>query len=310
MPVRAQRIVVIGGGNGSAIALRALRHIGLRENLSAIIAVSDSGGSSGILRRDFHTLPPGDVLRAVLALSRYDYDFLKDLFYASRFSDLGILSGHNVGNLFLAGAAQYANAAVPAIRALEKAVGAEGRVYPATLADVTLMTELTNGDIVKGEHEIDVPTHDRSCRIARAWLEPNASAYEDAMRVIREADAIILGPGSLYTSIIAALLPVGIGGAIRLSPAKIIHIAGSMYRITGETGPTTLSESVRELQAYVPRHIDTVLYHAQTASGEGRVRMDADALEGYHLVEADLEQAPGEYDTVRLGDALRRCLIA
>ncbi len=314
-----KKVVVVGGGNGSAISLRAFKKYHDSFDISAVISVCDSGGSSGKLREEFHTLPSGDILRAVLALSRYDYALLKKIFYENRFAGVGKLTVHNVGNLFLTLAQQYGGDFISGIRALSQAVESVGYVYPATLAYTQLNVRLANGAVVKTEAAIDVPTYDLNIRIKDAWLDPGGEAYPEAVRAIQSADDLVLGPGSLYTSVIAALLPNGIREAIVQSKAKLIFVAGNAYHAHGETGPQKLSEFVFELQKYLPRAIDTVIYntHALDAVQQKIYQekdwvtflQDPEKLSGYRLVGCLFEESTGGLDPEQLGDIFRDLLI-
>lgn len=258
-----KKIVVIGGGNGSAIVLNGLKQYADKFDISAVISTSDSGGSSGRLRKEFKTLPPGDIVRAVLALSKYDYSTLRKIFYTPRFKGLGEkLDGHNLGNLFLVLTANYCGDLLKSLDALAQSVEAVGHVYPATLTTVDLVAELTNGKIIRTEALIDVPKYSRKLKIKKVWLEPNCKAYFKAVKTIKEADYIILSPGSLYTSIIAALLPIGIREAIKESKAKLVYIEGA-YRTNGETGPECFSGLITQLESYLPRKIDLILHNCQ-----------------------------------------------
>lgn len=314
-----KRVVVIGGGNGSAISLRALKKYAESFDISAVISVSDSGGSSGKLREEFHTLPTGDIMRAVLALSWYDYAILKKIFYENRFSGVGKLTVHNVGNLFLTLAQQYGGDMISGIRALSQAVESVGYVYPATLAYTHLNVRLANGQIVRTEAAIDVPKYDLSLRIKDAWLDPDGDAYSQATQTIRGADYLILGPGSLYTSVIAALLPRGLNGAIADSKAKIVFVAGNAYHIHGETGPHKLSEFVRELQEYVPRRIDCVVCNTHPLDDVQRknyakqdwqvFEQDPQNLADYAFIGRPFEEAEGGLSSELLGDILKGLLV-
>lgn len=316
----SKRVVVIGGGNGGAKSLRALKDFS-DISISGVISVSDSGGSSGRLREEFNTLPPGDILRAVLSLSRHDYGILKRIFYKLRFTDAGKLTKHNLGNLFLILSEQYDGNIINAIRALEQSVEAAGHVYPVTLDKTHLAVELSNGDMVKTEGVIDEPSYGRSLKIKRAWLDPDGEIFEDARHVIEEADYIVIGPGSLYTSIVATLLPRGVREAIDRSKAKIIYVAGNSYTVTGETGPERLSDFVKELQVYVPRKIDYVVHNnhvhndAERAAYVGRewkpFEVDPENIPDYTVIqddfERDLSDAPG-LDSTKLGNILHRII--
>src|SRR3989338_1856908 len=257
---KKQNIVVIGGGNGSAISLLALKPLKGMCTIASINTTADSGGSSGILRELLHTIPTGDIMRAVLALSQYDFQTLRAIFYETRFENLGKLNRHNIGNLFIALGAQFSGNVIESIRALEQAIKCVGHVYPATLDNVQLCAELSNGQIVKGEAAIDVPTYERSLRIQRVWLEPQGRAYPESAKFLRNADIIILGPGHLYTSIIPTLLPSGIKEAIAASKAELIFTPPHFYTLENETGPETLSELVTELEMYLPRALDRIIY--------------------------------------------------
>ena len=255
-----KKIVVIGGGNGSALCLEGLKKYANKFDISAVISMSDSGGSSGRLRKEFNTLPPGDIMRAILSLSKYDYKMLRQIFYKPRFQNTGKLDSHNLGNLFLTLMSQYSGNFLLALEALSQSVEAQGKVYPVTLASANLVAELDNGDIIKTEAFIDNPSYNRGLKIKRVWLEPKCQAYEEAVKVIQSADCIVLSPGSLYTSLIATLLPNGIKEAIdKNKKAKIIYVAGNAYRLDGETGPERLSDFGLQMERYLPRKIDLVI---------------------------------------------------
>ncbi len=268
-----KNIVVIGGGNGSAITIEAVRACGIDMNLSAVISSLDSGGSSGILRREFDTLPAGDILRAVLAMSVYDYrTVLKPLFYSTRFEDVGKLDGHNLGNLFLVLSGNYDGKFVSGIRALEQAVRAVGHVYPATKMKSNLVVRLASGKIVKTESEIDRPNYDLRDRIVEAYMEPKVEANDHAIDMITKADYIFFGPGSLYCSIVASILPTGMREAIDQSKAKLVYVVGNAYEREGETGPTTLSGFISHLERYLPRSLDFILHNDTELQAEQRER--------------------------------------
>lgn len=311
-----RRAIVIGGGNGSAITTQALKqNLDLFE-ISTVVSMSDSGGSSGRLRQEFNTLPPGDILRAVLAMSKHDYTLLKVMFHRIRFVGSGKLADHNLGNLFLVLAEKYSGDYISVIRALEQAVETVGRVYPVTLDKTDLVVELTNGEVVKTEGVIDRPDYDKNLKIKQAWLEPAGNIYQGARRVIEQADYIFLGPGSLYCSIIATLLPTGVKEAIASSPAKLVYVVGNGYEMGGETGPTRLSDFVKELQAYLPRRLDFVVYnnadltHGQKGKyqqkGWGLIEFDSENLAGFNIVAGDYEKEDGGLSKEKLGEILKK----
>jgi uncharacterized cofD-like protein len=312
-----KKIVSIGGGNGTAATIRALKKNFEQFEISAVVSTADSAGSSGKLREEFDIPPPGDILRAILAMSPYGYRMLKPIFYKNRFTTKE-LAGHNLGNLFLTLVTKYQGSLVESIRALEVAVAAYGHVYPVTLKGGHLHVELTNGEVVKGESNIDRPNYDRKHKISKAWLEPEVVAYQNAKEVIENADCVILSPGSLYTSLVATLLPQGIKQAIAKSSARIIYIPGDSYELKGETGPEKLSDFVKTLEQYLPRKIDMVIYNNHKLDelqkkryaerDWGGFEMDIDNLPDHYVVGADYESGTGGLSPVKLGEILRRAI--
>ncbi len=310
-------IVVVGGGNGSAISLNAVKKMNLDLNISAVISMSDSTGSTGRLRQEFNTLPPGDVMRAVLAMSIYQYPLLKKIFYKNRFENVGKLDKHNLGNLFLVLGEQYGGDYIKAVRALEQTVEAVGHVYPTTLQVNDLVGELENGQIVRTEGELDQPKYDKNLRIKKVWLEPEVQIFDEAKKVLEKADYILFGPGSLYTSVIAATLSKGFKEAICKSKAKLIYVAGNARHINGETGPKVLSEFVNELENYLPRKIDVVIYnnHEQTSQelefykqhGWEIIFCDVENCD-CEVLQADFERSGGGLCDEKLGKLLEKIL--
>lgn len=312
-----KKIVVIGGGNGSALCLDGLKKYSNEFDISAVISMSDSGGSSGRLRKEFHTLPPGDIMRAVLSLSKYDYKMLRQIFYKPRFSNVGKLNSHNLGNLFLTLMSQYGGDFLQALEALSQSVEAQGRVYPVTLASANLAAKLNNGRLVRTEEFIDNPSYNRGWKIKQVWLEPRCRAYARAVKAIAGADCIILSPGSLYTSLIAALLPKGIKEAIKKNKkAKIIYAAGNAYRLDGETGPEKLSEVVLQLERYLPRPLDLVIHNSHRPNGKqkkfykekkwGVFEFDKKNLKNIKIKSLDLEAPEGGLSPKKVAAILRK----
>lgn len=253
-----KKVVILGGGNGGSISIRALKN-NSAISLSAVIAMSDSGSSSGALRAELGVLPPGDILRAILAMSRYDYNLLKRIFYDTRYNGKGKLQGFGIGHLFLGLTEKYNGGIMAAVEILAQALEAVGPVFPVTVESSDLCAELASGEIIIGEHQIDRPTYDRNLVTNRVWLQPTPQIFELAKRAIIDADYIIIGPGSFYTSLIATLLPEGMKEAIRESRAKLIFIAGNAIESNGEVGPKSLSEFVNKLHDYLPRGLDLVI---------------------------------------------------
>ncbi|MEW5952152.1 MAG: gluconeogenesis factor YvcK family protein [Bacillota bacterium] len=235
---RGPKVVVVGGGTGLPVLLRGLKEY--TSNLTAVVTVADDGGSSGRLRGDLGMLPPGDIRNCLVALA--DTEPLMEELLQYRFRK-GELAGHNMGNLLLAALNETAGGFDRAVRSLSKVLAIRGQVLPATLAHVQLCAELADGSVVKGESSI--PASKRP--IKRVFLEPaRCFPPEEALLAIREADAVILGPGSLYTSILPNLLVQGLAGAINDTPALKIYICNIMTQ-PGETDGYTASDHLKAI---------------------------------------------------------------
>jgi uncharacterized cofD-like protein len=311
-----KNVVIISGGNGSAISINACKTFLHDINLSAVIPMSDSGGSTGRLRREFDVLPVGDIMRAVVAMSKYDAQLLKQIFYRTRFDNVGKLDKHNLGNIFLVLAQQYDGDFLHSLTALHQAVAAVGTVHPVSLDISDLAVEYTNGETVVGEHKIDRPEK-RDTRIARAWLEPKPPLYGEAKRATEEADVIIFGPGSLYCSIIPSLLVGDMQEILRTSKAKFIYVVGNAYELNGEAGPGKLSEFISELENYLPRKLDAVVYNNHKLSSEeekryeekkwGYIESDQENVTDRLIISDDFERQC-RLDPEKLGNILEKII--
>jgi len=236
------RIAVIGGGHGLSSMLRGLKNY--TENLSAVVTVADDGGGSGMLRQDLGMLPPGDIRNCMEALANTEPVMSELLHY--RFSD-GALAGQSFGNLFLAAMDGISPSFDVAVRRMSQVLAITGRVLPVTTADVRLAAEFENGATVTGESKIFYSKKEQDCRIRRVWLEPeHPKALPEAVEAIAGADMIVLGPGSLYTSIIPNLLVDGIVEAIRASGALKVYVCNIMTQ-EGETEGYTASDHIQAL---------------------------------------------------------------
>lgn len=241
-----KKIVVIGGGTGVYTVLTALKpHF---ENLTAIVTMADDGGSTGILREEFGMLPPGDIRRALIALSASQNKRLAELF-SYRFSEGVGLTGHNFGNLLITALHRITNDFEEAIKEAGKLLAVKGKVIPVTLGRSNLMAELEDGTFIKGESNIDIPNHDGNLKIKRVWLKPPAEINLNAQKAILEADLIIIGPGDLYTSLIPNLLVGGVKGALQKTRAKVLYFVNLMTKF-GETNGFAASDFVNALKNY------------------------------------------------------------
>ena len=205
---RGPRIVAIGGGNGLAALLRGLK--AHTSNLTAVVTMADDGGSSGLLRRDMGMPPPGDLRNCLVALA--DDESLMSRLFQYRFPDGGGLQGHSFGNLFMAALAEVTGDFERAVQESTHVLKVRGRVLPSTLDDVVLHAQLEGGDQVSGESTITAA--ERLPR--RVWLTPEAPrALPQAIAALRRADLVVLGPGSLYTSVIPNLLIPEVRAALK-----------------------------------------------------------------------------------------------
>ena len=215
------RIVVIGGGTGLSVMLKGLKKY--TSNLTAVVTVTDDGGSSGRLRSELGVLPPGDIRNCLVALA--ETETLMDKVFQHRFNAGDGLQGHNLGNLLLVALTDIAGDFVSAIREVSKVLKVRGQVLPATLEYVTLGATMRDGTTVIGETSIR--RHDQ--KIERVFLVPEqCMPVPETLEAIWQADAIILGPGSLYTSIIPNLLVHGVVSAIEQSNAVTCYVSNIM----------------------------------------------------------------------------------
>ena len=266
-------MVALGGGTGLSALLRGLKqHVVPRHDpyptakrpivdLAAIVTVTDDGGSSGRLRRENRILPPGDIRNCMVALSK-DEALLSRLFQY-RFSAGHGLAGHNFGNLFLAALTHITGDFVEAVRVSSSVLAIRGRIFPSTLSNVTLKAILADGKRVRGETRI---TASRS-PIRKLTLSPsNVRPLDQSLEAIREAHLILMGPGSLYTSILPNLLIPEIARAIARSSAPRVYIANLMTQ-PGETANYSVSEHLRAIEEHVkPRIVDFVVANRQPVS--------------------------------------------
>lgn len=315
---KGPKIVVIGGGTGLSNLLRGLK--AHTSNLSAIVTVADDGGSSGRLRKDFQMIAPGDLRNCLVALAEQE-GVMENLF-CYRFEGNNELSGHSFGNLFITALAQvYDGDVEEALEAASKLLRVRGRVIPSSTELIKLSAEMMDGSIVDGESNI--PHSGKPIR--RVFSTPtNPKPEGAALQAIDEADVIILGPGSLYTSIIPNLLTDKIADHVRASKANKIYIANVMTQ-PGETSGYSLADHV---QAIIDHSgvgiIDTVLANdgplpiqmveQYSAVGSEPVAIDSKRLKemGIRTVRATLISAdkPAIHDSERLGKVLMDIIYA
>jgi uncharacterized cofD-like protein len=236
---RGPRIVAVGGGTGLSVLLSGLKNY--TSNISAVVTVADSGGSSGRLRQQFDVLPPGDIRNCLVALADAP-TLMRDLFQF-RFDANSEFSGHSFGNLFLTVMTRLTGDFEKAIKETSKVLALRGQVIPSTLGDVSLVAHYADGSVVTGEDQIPKARK----LINRVSLTPEQPlATPDALKVIKEAQIIVLGPGSLYTSIIPNLLIKEITQAIAESEATKVYVCNVMTQ-PGETDGYSVSDHIKAL---------------------------------------------------------------
>ena len=250
------KVVIIGGGTGLSVLLRGLKRHPI--DLTAIVTVADDGGSSGRLRTELNIPPPGDIRNVLAALS--DVEPLVESLFQHRFSANNELSGHALGNLMIAAMSSITGDFGHAIQEMSRVLNVRGKVLPAANQSVVLHAEMEDGTIVSGESKIPYSGK----KIRHVFLTPEKiEPLPETIRSIREADMIILGPGSLYTSILPNLLVPGIGEEVCASTAKKVYICNLMTQ-AGETLDFTASDHVRAIYDHMKcAFMDTILVNKE-----------------------------------------------
>lgn len=247
--MKRKRIVVVGGGTGTYQVLSGLKKYPV--DITAVISMCDSGGSTGRLRKELGILPPGDVRRAILALSDlpFAHKTLEEVF-DFRFENGKTLAGHSLGNILLAALVQITGSMDRAITEAARILNASGKIYPVTLDKTNLVAILKDGTRVFGEANIDMRNIKPKTPIKRVYLMPKAKVFGGAAKALREADLIVIGPGDLYSSLVPTVLVEGVARAIKKSKAKLVYIVNLMTK-RGETEGFTASDFVRVIQNYL-----------------------------------------------------------
>lgn len=301
--LKGPKIVVIGGGTGLSTMLRGLKNY--TSNITAIVTVGDDGGGSGVLREDLGILPPGDIRNCILALARTEPLMEELLQY--RFKD-GRLKNQNFGNLFLAAMDGISDNFEDAVQKMSSVLAVKGKVLPVTLEDMVLEAELENGNRVRGESIIGEEVIEQDSRIKKLKIFPeDAKALDDAISAIEDADAIVLGPGSLYTSILSNLLVKDITRSIKKSKALKLYICNIMTQ-PGETQKFSVSDHIKVIFDHCGRDIiDCVIANEESihpdlrdkyyAEGSDIVNLDIEELEklGVDVVKDDLTETQKTY---------------
>ena len=286
------KIVVIGGGSGISVVLRGLKYLPI--DLTAIVTVADDGGSSGFLRKEFDMPAPGDLRNVMVALSNVEP--LTEEVFQYRFKEDSFIGGHPLGNLLIIVMKELTGDIRTAVDRLRKLFNIKGKILPATTEKVVLMAEKENGKIVEGESHIPVIGE----KIKRVYYKDEVEAPEENLKALEEADLIIFGIGSLYTSIIPNLLLKGIKESLKKSKAKKIYICNAMQQ-PGETEGYTVSDHIKAINDNIgegvidsvivdPRDIPQDILVRYKSMNSDKVELDREKIKEYNvnLIERDI----------------------
>lgn len=257
---RGPCVTVIGGGTGLSVLLRGIKSV--TSNITAIVTVADDGGSSGRIRQDLGMIPPGDLRSCMVALA--DTEPLMEKLFQHRFGGIGNLAGHSFGNLYIAAMTEILGDVELALKESSKVLAVRGQVLPSSVETIRLVATMEDGTVVEGESQIPLAQK----KIARVAIEPkDVRPVTAALDAITDADAVILGPGSLYTSILPNLLIPGMADALRNSEAVIIYVCNVMTQ-PGETDGFTAYDHVKAILDHVGPCIDYVVVNSQKVAEE------------------------------------------
>jgi uncharacterized cofD-like protein len=294
MRLREINLGCFGGGTGLPSLLG-----GLKRNpwlhVNAVVTMFDSGGSSGQLRDELGVLPPGDVLRCTLALSRNEGESRRVLLSRLPTLEHARLSGHTGGNLLLSMMEQYSGDFLAAVDGLRAVLGCKGRVWPVSVEQATLCAEYADGTVTRGEVQVD-EGHDRGHRVTRIWLEPSAQIYPAVRAAIAEFDAVIIGPGSFFTSLMPTLLVDGVVEALANVRGPIVVVANLLTEGRGMQA-FTAAEAVNWVSRTIGRQVDVVVVNEGGPSQAALARYEAEHKHPLQLgtLPAGTEVVVGEF---------------
>ena len=306
-------ITVIGGGTGSSNVLKGLKEY--RDlKISVIVGTMDDGGSNAVIKDELGLLPLSDIRKSIIALAEdSDKGLIRELF-TYRFPEGEGLKGHTLGNLLMIAMTDITGSEVGAIEAFKYMFEISADIYPVTLDDAKLVAEYEDGSKIEGEHLIDEPNEHK--RIKDFYLNSKTKAYEGAIEAINKAQYIVIGPGDLYTTTLAAIIVPGISEALQNTKAKIIFIPNLMSKI-GQTRGFTQKSMIEEVEKYIGREVDYILLNNGRLPDKAFKRY---IEQGEHKFEDDLGEN-GRREVIRTdlvansvikkdkGDVLNRSLV-
>lgn len=258
-----KKVVVIGGGTGTFVVLSALKKIP-NLDVSAIVTMADSGGSTGRLRDEFGFQPVGDLRQALAALAQENGQQWIQKLLLYRFSKGSGLEGHNLGNLILTALQDMTDSTAKAVEVASKIFRLDGHIYPITTNNVQLVVEYDDGTVAIGEHILDQRDQYGGKRIASIKTSPTAIIYSKAKHAIEGADVVIIGPGDLYGSILPNFIVDEARDTVRRSRGRFVFVMNLMTRFT-QTHEMTASDHVREVEKHLGRSVDAVILNTATA---------------------------------------------
>ena len=279
----------------------------------------DSGGSTGTLRDEMGTLPPGDIRKCLVALASEDDEYDLRRLFTYRFPAASSVSGHSFGNLFITALTEiYDGDIAKAVEQAGKLMKIKGRIYPVTKGNAHLCAILENGQEILGETNIDIPKHDPRLSIRRIKLTKRVNIYSKAREAIHQADVIVFGPGDLYTSILPNFLVHGMKAAIKRSSARKVYVCNVMTK-NGETNQFKASDFLKEMARYLgPGQINVMICNRSSFSpatlekyrreGADPVEIDAAAIHGVDLICENVakEQDVARHDPIKLARVILR----
>lgn len=273
MRMRELAVGCFGGGTGLPSVLGGLKH-NPWVHVHAIVTMFDSGGSSGQLRDELGVLPPGDILKCALTLARSEQDARRLLLARLPMLEHARLAGHTGGNLLLSMMAQHSGDFLAAVDGMRRLLGCRGHVWPISVELATICAAYRDGTETRGEVEVDAHQADGSA-VTRVWLDPVVTIHPRVAEVIRGLDAVVIGPGSFYTSLMPIFLVQGCREAIQAVRGPVVYIANLMTEGRGMSG-FTVGHGVRELEAVLGRAVDVVIVNTDPPDGDIRDRYAAE----------------------------------